>query len=108
MKKSSNTIAVCEARSLEVGDIIAFQTVGSVAAGVITGIAIYPFQLTKEQRGYMMAKNLTIPENENEPLGGTHYLLIFGTFNGGKALGANQQHIYLEYGKNVAVFPKGD
>lgn len=102
--KRFNSIAVVPVRSLEVGDLIAREFLGSVISGKITGIAHSGYQLTDEQRAYLRKHEIEIPKGEYEPLGGASSCVIFGDFT---LFGGSQKpdHMFVDYDVNVAVFP---
>lgn len=99
-----NSVAISPVASLEVGDLIAREFLGDVISGKITGIVIFPFQLSAEEREYMIKHELTIPEDEYEALGGPKAYLLFGTFRGTRFHG-EPDHMYVDGDVNVAVFP---
>jgi len=96
-----NSIAIAPVRSLEVGDLIALPAVGNsgVIGGKVTGLACAVSDLTKEQRAYMFDRGMEIPHEEGAPIGGPKTLLIFGEFSN------HPNHIFLDFDRNVAVFP---
>lgn len=99
-----NSVTVAPVRTLEVGDLIAREFLGDVISGKITGIAHAGYQLTDKQKDYMRGKNLDIPENEYEFLGGPTQCLIFGEFRETR-FHEQSGHMFVDYDVNVAVFP---
>lgn len=106
--RTFNSVAIAPVRSLETGDMIAYEFLGGVVSGKITGIASFPFQLKPEEIEYMKDNNLNIPENEYTSLGGDSVRLIFGDFHSVgirvQAVDGPSNHMYLDYDVNVAVF----
>lgn len=100
-----NSITICPVRSLEVGDLIAKEFFRTVVSGRITGVVYAAYQLTPEQRQYMMDHNLDIPEDEYAPLGGSAYTLLFGEFSGSGRNANQPNHMYVSLESNVALFP---
>lgn len=100
-----NSITVCPVRSLEVGDLIAKEFVSTIVSGKITALVYAPYQLTDEQREYMKARDLIIPDNEYAAIAGHGSVLIFGDFRGYGMNEDQPNHMYVGMDVNVAVFP---
>lgn len=98
-----NSVTVAPVRSLEVGDVIAREFLGDVISGKITGIAHWGYELTDEQKEYMLSKGLDIPE-KYVAIAGNDSCIIFGEFRGTRWNG-EPDHMYVNYNVNVAVFP---
>ncbi len=100
-----NSIIVTPVRSLEVGDLFAYESLGMIISGKITGKAYTKYELTNEQLAYMMNEKLWVPKDDDplvalvEPLGGVNSYLLFGEFTN------HPNHIYLGFDVNVVVFP---
>jgi len=93
-----NGITVMPVRSLEVGDTFAFESIGRVIGGKITGKAYTRHDLTNEQLVYMKEHDLKIPDSPFEGIGGLSAFLLFGEFTN------HPNHIFLDFDVNVAVF----
>lgn len=96
-----NCVMTAPVRSLEVGDLVAFDSgfTDQIISGRITGIVYYKYQLTLAQLEYMKEKGLDIPEDPYADLAGKGSVIVFGEFTNWP------NHIYLELDINVAVFP---
>jgi len=105
--KTYNTVAVTTVDNLEVGDLMAYEFLGSIVSGKVTGIAHTTYDLTRDQRNYMDFRQLEIPKGENDPLHGPRGCLVFGEFTGRHTspLPNGKDHMYLDYSALVAVFP---
>lgn len=107
---SNGAINVGQVRNLEVGDMFAMEFLGGIISGKVSAIVHYVNDLTDEQREYMQKNRMMIPTVPFAPLGSFTSCLVFGDFveTQEQTLSQGQplKHMYLEYNKMVAVFPK--
>lgn len=91
------------ANSLKAGDKIAFGFSGSIDTGTVSAVVNSPAELTPMLRDYMVRRGLTIPEDENAPIGTGKNVLLFGLFY---SVGCHYYHIYLDRDHEIVVFSK--
>lgn len=98
-----NNVTVGHVRNLEVGDTFATAIVGNMDGGTITHVVNSPFQLNDEQGAYLQEKGIRVSPDENGPITSGRYTLLFGHFH---SVAGPYKHMFLDYDRVVAVFPK--
>lgn len=92
-----------QVRNLEVDDLVAWEFMGTVVSGRVKHIAYCAYDLGPGERIYMQQRNLIIPDNENDALGGMGQTLVFLEIHvPGRE--ARFDHAYLDIGQLIAVF----
>lgn len=102
--KRHSAIHITQVCNLEAGDLIAWEFLGQVIGAKVTGVAYTSFQLTEEQRGYMSANGLDIPEEHGLPLGGDNQILVFMERPVPGLSHKHKDHAYLDLEQSIVVF----
>lgn len=100
--KAFNTIAMTVVRSLDPGDLIAYNMMGRIWGGEVVACAFSGYDLNDELKAYMESKQLDLPADPLQALGGDQQVLVFVRSHPDRAI----DHLYLDLDDTVAVFPK--
>lgn len=101
--KAYNTVSVTVVRSIESGDLIAYSFGGRLWGGEVITSAYSGHDLSEELRSYMQSKQLDLPPDPHQALGGDQQVLVFVRSYPDRKI----DHLYLDFDDVVAVFPKG-
>lgn len=93
-----NSITIAPAGTLVTGDLFAFESAGRVWSGKVSALVYSSFELTPEQKDYMINHNLEIPK-QGVPLGGENSSLLFFQARPGR-----HDHAYVDHTANVVIF----
>lgn len=100
-----NSVTATPVSSLEHGDLIAMEFLGNVISGIAVAVVDCVYQLSSDQREYLIEQSVKIPENKMDFVAGASQRLLFGDFEGH---GITGKHMFVDATKVVAVFPRRD